>query len=300
MFTVTVAIPAFNEESNISNILRDLLVQKIKGFAIKKILVVSDGSSDKTVLKVKQAKASIIELVDGKQRRGLAFRQNQIFSLTKTDAVLLIQADTRIKDKNFVQKLISPILEKKADLTSAKLEELEDQSWIAQTLDWSMKLKKNIYQYINRGQNVYTCYGPARAFSKKLYSKMKFKHSVGEDAYSYFFCKKNKMLFLAVDEAKIYYKLPDKFTDHLNQSLRFSSAKDLLENEFGNEMVKREYFLPFSQVINQLLKSILKSPHLFVNYLFITVFVKLVSVIKKESSDLWKIAHTSKLVRGIN
>ncbi len=271
MFTVTVAIPAFNEESNISNILKDLLVQKVKGFAIKKILVVSDGSLDNTALKVKQVKSSTIELIEDKKRRGLAFRQNQIFSLTKTDAVLLVQADTRIKDKNFVQKLISPILEKKADLTSAKLEELGDLSWIAQTLDWSMKLKKSIYQHINQGQNVYTCYGPARAFSKKLYSKIKFKHSVGEDAYSYFFCKKNKMIFLAIQEAKVYYKLPHRLSDHLNQSLRFNSSKDLLEKEFGSEMVKQEYVLPFSLMINQLLKSILKSPHLFMNYLFTKV-----------------------------
>lgn len=163
-----------------------------------------------------------------------------------------------------------------------------------------MKLKKNIYQFIGHGQNIYTCYGPARAFSKKLYSKLKFKHSVGEDAYSYLFCKKNKMTFLAINEAKIYYKLPDKLTDHLNQSLRFSSAKDLLEKEFGKEMVKKEYDLPVVQVFIQTFKSVLESPQLFINYLLITAFIKVVSLIKGETSDLWKIAHTSKLVKGIN
>lgn len=300
LFSVTIAIPAYNEASNISNILRDLLSQKVKDFTIKKILVVSDGSSDRTTEKVKQFKSSKIELIDDKQRRGLAFRQNQIFSLAKTDAVLLVQADTRVNDKNFVQKLISPILEKKADLTAAKLEELKSYSSIAQTLDWSMKLKKNIYQHVNQGQNVYTCYGPARAFSKRLYSKLKFKHSVGEDAYSYFFCKKKNMIFLAIEEAKVYYKLPDKLADHLNQSLRFNSSRDLLEKEFGKEIVMKEYALPFNIILVQTFKSIIEAPQLFINYLLITVFIKMVSILKKETNDIWKIAHTSKLVKGIN
>ncbi len=266
MLTVTIAIPAFNEEDNISSILRDLLNQKTEGFSIKKILVVSDGSTDRTVSFVKKIKSSKIDLIQDSTRQGLAFRQNQIFSSATSDVVVLIQADTRIKDRLFIQKLVSPIKDKLVDLTSAQLQELPTDSWVSEGLAWSMKLKISIYRFIKNGNSVYTCYGPARAFSKKLYSKIKFKHSVGEDAYSYFYCISKKMKFMAVSNAIIFYKLPRKLTEHISQSLRFVSSKELLKKEFSQALIKSEYSLPKKTVAILLLKFVLSSPISFIKY----------------------------------
>ena len=46
--TVTIGIPAYNEEKNIGRLLRALLRQKTNGLSIKKIIVISDASTDKT------------------------------------------------------------------------------------------------------------------------------------------------------------------------------------------------------------------------------------------------------------
>ena len=57
--TVTVAISAYNEEGNINYFLKSVIKQKIKNFTLKKILVISDGSTDKTVMKMEPTFSSI-------------------------------------------------------------------------------------------------------------------------------------------------------------------------------------------------------------------------------------------------
>ena len=47
--TVTIGIPAYNEEANVRNLLVSLLAQKETNFKLQEIIVVSDGSTDKTV-----------------------------------------------------------------------------------------------------------------------------------------------------------------------------------------------------------------------------------------------------------
>ena len=51
--TVTVALSAFNEETNIGNFIASVLKQKEENFVLEKILIISDGSTDKTAEIVK-------------------------------------------------------------------------------------------------------------------------------------------------------------------------------------------------------------------------------------------------------
>jgi len=48
LITVSIGIPAYNEEANIGKLLSSLIKQKEAGFIIKEIIVVSDQSTDKT------------------------------------------------------------------------------------------------------------------------------------------------------------------------------------------------------------------------------------------------------------
>ena len=75
--SVTIGIPAYNEEANIGHLLKSLIKQKEEDFKIDKIIVSSDGSTDRTIEIVKSFKDSRIKLLDNKKRRGQASRQNQ-------------------------------------------------------------------------------------------------------------------------------------------------------------------------------------------------------------------------------
>ncbi len=49
--TISIGIPAFNEAVTIKRLLRSVLAQKEKGFVLREIIVLCDGSTDGTPFK---------------------------------------------------------------------------------------------------------------------------------------------------------------------------------------------------------------------------------------------------------
>lgn len=296
MKTLTVGIPAYNEEANIHFLIKDLLSQNQTGFKLKNIIVNSDGSSDNTTKEVKRIKNKKIILLHNKKRAGRILRQNQIMKLSNADVLVLLDADTQVKDKDFLRKIVAPIIKGKADLTSARVEELEPENFMEKILETSMKLKKYIFENINKGDNLYTCHGRSRAFSKKLYKTIKFNDSVAEDAYSYLFCISRGMVYKFVGNTEIYYKLPSDFSDHKKQSIRFIKSQKSLINEFGEKLVEDSYMLPPLQTLTSLIKFAIKKPIPVSLYILIFGYIKVMSLFKNVNI-IWEISTSSKTLR---
>jgi glycosyltransferase involved in cell wall biosynthesis len=68
--TVTIGIPAFNEEANIAHILKALLKQDTSKYILEKIIVSSDASEDNTNAIVKSLKSPLIDLIENTKRDG--------------------------------------------------------------------------------------------------------------------------------------------------------------------------------------------------------------------------------------
>jgi len=110
-FTVSVAIPAYNEEENIENIINQVLKQKQDSFVLKEIIVYLDASTDKTAQIVERItqQNGLVKLVKDNQRKGKYHRVNQAFQENKSDALILFDADIEIVGEDFIEKLILPI-----------------------------------------------------------------------------------------------------------------------------------------------------------------------------------------------
>ena len=76
--SVIVGIPAYNEEANILFLLNSILAQKQQNFNIMEILVVSDGSTDRTIKLVKSLKNKKIKTFNDLKRLGKGSRINQL------------------------------------------------------------------------------------------------------------------------------------------------------------------------------------------------------------------------------
>lgn len=294
---ITIAIPAYNEENNIRNLLKNLLTQKQDGFVIESILVVSDGSTDNTVKYAQSIKDKRIRVMGLQKRQGRAVVQNIIFEKINSDNIVLLDADTTLPQRNFVAKIMKPILNG-ADLTSARVEELLPHTFIESILYASMQWKKNMFENIDKGNNIFTCHGRSRAFSKRLYKSIKFKKSVGEDAYSFFYCKSKGMQYSYVKDAYIYYKLPSVWKDHVSQSKRYFSSKKLFIQEFGEDVINKEYALPITIALNSFFKSTLEHPLLLL-YFPLSVITKISSLFDYSAKDTWAISHSSKVIGGV-
>jgi glycosyltransferase involved in cell wall biosynthesis len=94
MRKVTVGIPAYNEEKNISNLLKSIEGQA--GGLVHEVII-SDDSSDGTPEAVRkfssQTRLDVVHL-HHKKRRGAAAAWNEIFMRASGDAIVLYDADT--------------------------------------------------------------------------------------------------------------------------------------------------------------------------------------------------------------
>jgi len=112
---VVITIPAYNEEKSISKVIEDIRKTMRKTRWKYEIIVVDDGSTDKTAEVAKQAGATVFS---HPYRYGLAeaFRtEMEKVMKRKPDIIIHIDADGQYKPEE-IPKLIEPIFKNKADL----------------------------------------------------------------------------------------------------------------------------------------------------------------------------------------
>lgn len=296
-FSITIGIPAFNEQENIKKLLKQVLRQKVHGGNVNCVVVASDGSSDNTTKLVKGFKDKRVNIIESKKRRGKAYRQNQIIEKTKSDILVLLDADTSIKDPLFIEKLVAPIQKGLVDFTSSQLKELPVRSFFEKVLDVSMQLKNVLFASYKNGNNIYNCHGLARAFNKKSFKLLNFIESDGEDMYSYLACVKKGMKFLYVPEAVIEYRLPSNLKDHMKQSTRFFVSGKMYEKYFNSGFGKREFTIPEPVYFKAFLKAL---PIIAKNFIYVCVYVFVLGYtkfigMKKKYNETWQIASSKKL-----
>lgn len=298
--TVTVGIPAYNEAENIGALLRDLLRQSAEEFSLEKILVYSDGSTDRTNEIVRSLRDARVELIEGPGRQGLACGQNVILERTKSDVLVLVNADMRIDDDRFLEKLTRPIREGKAELTSSDLRPMSARGRFERILETGFLLKNTLFESIRGGKTLYTCHGACRAFSRRFFAQFRFTQSVGEDAYSYLSCIARNFRYAYVKDAVLFLRVPATSADNDKQSFRFSRGKETLMKEFPKELVEQEMYIPVSAFFRGALSA---SPLLFrhpirsISYMIVVVTTRIRSFFAPAPEELWDVSTTSKRLR---
>ena len=112
---MVVLVPAFNEEKNIENTIRSI-PKKIFGIDEVKILVVDDGSTDKTMDKAMNGGAYRVVSHTTNTGVGAAFMTGVRNAISmNADILVAVDADSQF-DSNQIPELISPILNNQADV----------------------------------------------------------------------------------------------------------------------------------------------------------------------------------------
>lgn len=110
-----VMIPAYNEEDSIASVIQEI-PRSITGFDRVEVLVIDDGSTDRTAEKAKEAGADYI--ISQKTNRGLAFSfKLGLETALKLGADVIVNTDADNQyDQTEIPQLVKPIIEHKADI----------------------------------------------------------------------------------------------------------------------------------------------------------------------------------------
>ncbi len=294
--TVSVVIPAYNEADTIREVVSQVFSQSQDGFSLEEVLVYSDGSTDATVSQAEMISDPRLVVIAEHARKGLAAALTHLFGRAKGDIAIILNADIALDGPFVLSKLVAPIREGISDVTAARIEELPADTFFESMLANSMKWKKEMFFAWKGGDNIFTCFGPARAFSKRLYTEIQFPFSACDDAYSYLFCKQRGYNFSAVWDAVVRYRLPSTFSDHVRQSVRHVVGMKHLRGVFGKDFVQKESSLPAASVLSCAWSFFIHTPVLFFLYVFCTIAIACIRLITpKPNLVTWSIASSSKI-----
>lgn len=108
---ISCIIPAYNEETRIKDVIYAIKNSNL----VDEIIVVSDGSTDKTGEVARSCKVTkVLELKNNIGKGGAIIEG---LKYAKGEIILLADADLRGLNKENLEKLIKPVLEDKADMT---------------------------------------------------------------------------------------------------------------------------------------------------------------------------------------
>jgi biofilm PGA synthesis N-glycosyltransferase PgaC len=214
-FSVSVGIPAYNEEKNIANLLNALLKQKTNRIAISEIIVISSGSTDRTDAIVEKLswKDRRIILIRQDHRKGKASAVNEFIKTARSSILVLESADT-LPDEQTIERLCLPFEDPIIGMAGAHVTPTNDENtFIGYTshLLWSM-----------HDQIAMRCpkCGELVAFRKTFESIPE--DTVADEAWIEYEMKKRNLKIVYVPDATIFNKGPETISDLVKQRRRIA------------------------------------------------------------------------------
>lgn len=260
---VTVGISAFNEQRNIAKIIDCVLEQQESEFwKLEEVLILSDGSSDKTAEIVKSRFIKPVKVYDYPDRQGKPTRIQQMFQMAKGDFVIILDADISIIDVNFISKLLQPLLDdKKAMMSGGLAKPRTPTSFLQRAVNSTYEVFYEVKNQVRGGNNMFGMSGRCLALKSEFAKQVRFPNVICEDDYLYFLCLHQGYKFVHAPDAVVYHKLPKTLKDYLKQNFRCSpEAVELNYEAMFGPLVKQELYRPWTIYIKSILKVFSKTP----------------------------------------
>ena len=261
--SIAVGISAFNEQESIGKVVSSVLSQSYKDIILKKVYVVSDGSTDSTAKIVKSIKDKRVCLIESKKREGLTKSLNKIISRIDEDIFVKIDADVTLLSSNTINNLCQPFIkDKKLGYACGRLIPRPPKTIIEKILNYNRAVWDKIKYAANDGKSVMSCAGGLFALSKNNLKKFKFPDDVWADiGYLYFWTKKNQKGYLSVANAIVSFRPPMNLNDYKLQKDRYDKEGQVLTKYFDKDLIKKEYFIDKNKT--QVTKLYQKPNHVF-------------------------------------
>jgi glycosyltransferase involved in cell wall biosynthesis len=292
--TLTIGIPAYNEQANIGYLIKELLDQDEDLYVLEKIIVNSDCSTDNTNKIVKEFSDTRVQLIENTCREGQGKKQNELIEKCNSDILVLLNADILINNVNFLNNITEEI-NNGADLVCGPLLEIKPHTFTERIIGFGSVYRRQVFDKYKNGNSLFTCHGSHRAFSKRLYKEFRFIGSVAEDAYSYLWCIKNGYTYAYTRKASVTIKLPSNIADHIKQSSRFFISGEKLSKYFDEDILNEHCKWPKYLFLIEGLKMFMFQPIEATCYVLISTYIIARNLLGlSDKTEAWNMVSSSK------
>lgn len=277
--TLTIGIPAHNEEGNIINLLKTLYKQSSKYYTLEKIIIILDGCTDNTgPLVAEFAKThKEIKLYSDGMRVGKAERLNEIYAKTKSDFLFSVDADVLPKNKNYMDLLIKALIDNpKTNVTCARFIPVKQKTLLGKFSNYSYLMFEDSILKLNNGNNIYALMGAAHMVRMSFGKKIHFpKGTISDQNRLYVLAtRKNTQGFLLVKKAEIYMKTVETLHDWRVLGVRSTSTdKNNLVRFFGPDIMKI-YYMPRRLFIPSIIKYFFINPFYTTGSVLMNLYIR--------------------------
>jgi glycosyltransferase involved in cell wall biosynthesis len=236
MKTLTIGIPAYNEENNIAILLNEIIPQKQENFVLEEVIVASDGSTDSTEQLVIEASKNnpLIKLIADGKRLGQTNRLNQLIKLNKSDVLLNLDGDCLLSGDSVFAEIVKSFDSENVGLVGGNDTPGKPGSFFEKIVVTGIELWYETRKNLNKGSSVYNHHGCVSALSKKFCQELVIPGDViAADTYQYFRAVELGYEFKWAKNAVVYYRAPGNLSDYLKQSARFIRTKKIISGYFG-------------------------------------------------------------------
>ena len=214
---IFIQIPCFNEELQIKNIIEDIRNSLDSNNYDYEIIIIDDGSTDKTVEIAKENGIKNIISLKRNMGLGFAFNRGRIFALEQgADILVNTDADNQYKSE-FLQDLIEHLKNSKTDIVVG-VRKFDDIKHFSKSKIFLQKLGTSVVRLIS-GQKISDASSGFRAYNKEAIKKLRV-----DSNYSYTL----ETLIQAKEKDLLIGEVPIQINPPTRESRLFKSTTEFI------------------------------------------------------------------------
>lgn len=296
---LTIGIPAYNEARNLPFLLDSILRQQSKKYFLNRILVYSDGSTDTTndIVNLYRKDHPVIELCQSHKRYGKGHALNTIYTLTSSELLLTLDADTVLKKDTEIDLMVETMYKKpNTYLVGGRYTPVPQKTFMGKLSINSFLCFEKAMLELNNGENIYTLVGAASLIRKKLYKSFHFPSgTISDQNYLYMKNKELNGTYALATNTEFYIRTVSTFTDW-----RLLGARSVYEDKenifyYFGDAAREEYYMPRSIYFRSILSFFFTSPIYTTGAVLMNIFIRLFPY-KQDvvHGGLWELTSSSK------
>lgn len=292
ILTISVGIPAYNEERNIRSLLDKLLSQKSENYLLEEIIVISDGSTDNTVKEINSINDSRIKILKHVERKGQNVRLNELIDnfSKKSDALLLFEADTLPIGDKYISDIVSEAIDNpEYSVVYVTSVPYPPTTFFEKISHCAFLLRLELANKCRKYPNLYTT-SSSRLISKEFLKQFRWASNLHEDSFFYRKAVSSAEKILISKKARMYFKLVDNPKDYLLQSGKFQKAS--VEEKSHSSVYDLD--LSLLDKVSAICKLLFSRPLFSSLYLVFFTLSRVVNILLPRYNVFWGIYSSSK------